>query len=85
MKAIKAYLASLVDPEFVPAGLRVALVVGSLLFVINHGSALVNRKMNSGRWVSVMLTYIVPYCVSVHGQYTQQANNAKNRPNQRRK
>jgi hypothetical protein len=71
MKAIKAYLASLVDPEFAPAALKVALVVGSLLFAINHGAAFVNRQMNSGRWVSVVLTYIVPYCVSVHGQFTQ--------------
>jgi hypothetical protein len=70
MKAVKAYLASLVDPEFAPAGLRVALVVGSLLFAINHGAALVTGKMAKDRWVSVGLTYVVPYCVSVHGQYT---------------
>jgi hypothetical protein len=48
--------------------LRVALSVGSMLLVINHGAALVNQQMDRSRWISALLTYLVPYCVSIHGQ-----------------
>ena len=48
--------------------LRVAVVVGSLLFIINHGEAVVNKKMNRSRWISGMLTYCIPFLVSLHGQ-----------------
>ncbi|HLO83554.1 MAG TPA: nitrate/nitrite transporter NrtS [Nostocaceae cyanobacterium] len=66
---IKGYLSSLIDPKFLPTGVRVALVVGSILFAINHGSALVSGHMNRERWTSGLLTYLVPYLVSVYGQY----------------
>jgi hypothetical protein len=70
MKAIKRYGACLVNPEMMPTALKVALVVGSLLLVINHGTALIKRKMTADRWVSAGLTYLVPYLVSIHGQCT---------------
>jgi hypothetical protein len=47
---------------------RVALVIGTLLFVINHGAA-VRSGMTQARWLSAGLTYLVPYAVSIHGQY----------------
>jgi hypothetical protein len=69
----KTYWHSLRDPKFTPTALRVALVIGSLLFIINHGAALWQRQMTQQRWLSGLLTYIVPYCVSIHGQYTHQS------------
>ncbi|NEN98521.1 MAG: hypothetical protein F6K50_24310 [Moorea sp. SIO3I7] len=48
-----------------PTALRVALVVGSVLFVINHGSALLKGQMNRERWISGGLTYIVPYLLTL--------------------
>lgn len=51
-----------------PTALRVAAVVGSILFVINHGTALLQGEMNRDRWLSAGLTYLVPYIVSIHGQ-----------------
>jgi len=70
MKTLKAYLRSLMDPEFVGTGLRTALFVGSLLFLINHGAALLRGDMNPERWTSVLLTYLMPYLVSVYGQFS---------------
>lgn len=54
--------------EFRGTALRVSTVVGSVLFLINHGSAAMDRDMNRSRWLSAGLTYLVPYCVSIHGQ-----------------
>lgn len=55
---------------------RVALVVGSILFTINHGAAVAKGEMTKGRWISAALTYCVPYAVSVHGQYIAQRRRA---------
>ncbi|MBE7381744.1 MAG: nitrate/nitrite transporter NrtS [Leptolyngbya sp. SIO1E4] len=52
--------------------LRVALIVGTILFIINHGASLLQGKMTAGRWASALLTYCVPYGVSIHGQYMAQ-------------
>ena len=67
---LKRYLVSLFDPEFMSTGLKTALVVGSLLFVINHGLALSRGEMTSERWISVAITYLMPYLVNVYGQFS---------------
>lgn len=69
IKFIKGYFASLFNPQLVPTGFKVALVVGSILFMINHGNAVFKGEMNRERWISGLLTYIVPYLVNVYGQY----------------
>lgn len=68
-KQVKGYLASLLNPSLAPTAIRVALVIGTLLFAINHGSALLKGQMHLDRWLSAALTYIVPYCVNIHGQF----------------
>lgn len=70
MKSVYKYIASLFDRDFVPTGLRTALVVGSLLFGINHGLAVWRGEMTQERWISVFLSYVMPYLVSVYGQYS---------------
>ncbi|HIK33025.1 MAG TPA: nitrate/nitrite transporter NrtS [Oscillatoriales cyanobacterium M4454_W2019_049] len=70
----KSFWQCLIDPEYAKTALRVALIVGSILFAINHGIALWQGQMTQARWFSGLLTYLVPYLVSVHGQY---ANHTK--------
>lgn len=45
--------------------LNVAIVVGSLLNVINQGEALIGDGAIS--WPKMALTFLVPYCVSTYG------------------
>jgi len=54
--------------DWVLSALKVALIVGSILFAINHGKAVYENTMNTGRWVSVLLSYVVPYCVYIIGK-----------------
>lgn len=68
IKDLQKFCGSLVNPQFVPTGIKVALVVGSMLFLINHGNALTQGQMSRDRWISALLTYCVPYMVSIHGQ-----------------
>jgi len=70
MKVLNGYIASLFDRELIPTGLKTALFVGTLLFLINHGFAFWRGEMNFERWVSVGITYLMPYLVNVHGQYS---------------
>jgi hypothetical protein len=60
------------NPRFALTACKVCLVVGSLLFVINHGAALIAGEMTAQRWVSGVMTYGVPYCVSVYSQLANQ-------------
>lgn len=69
MNVIKEYLGSLFDQEFISTGLKTALIVGSLLFLINHGAAFSRGEINRERWISVFFNYLMPYLVSVYGQY----------------
>jgi len=70
MKILKGYVASLFDKEFISTGLKTSFFVGSLLFLINHGFAFLRGEMNYERWISVLMTYIMPYLVNVYGQYS---------------
>jgi hypothetical protein len=69
MRSFKSYLACLVNPKLVPTALKVAISVGSMLFCINHGAALLRNEMTPERWFAVGLTYLMPYLVNIHGQY----------------
>jgi hypothetical protein len=69
MKPLKDYCAALIDENLMPTALKVAAMVGSILFLINHGTAVVQGKMTRDRWISGLLTYLVPYGVNIHGQY----------------
>jgi hypothetical protein len=70
----REYLLSLVNPQLMPTALKVTLLIGSLLFAINHGWALLTGQMTSQRWISAILTYMVPYMVNIHGQFIGRRN-----------
>ena len=72
MKFLKEYFAALFDVKLMPTALKVAVVVSSILLIINHGSALIKGKMNQESLISAFLTYLVPYAVNIHGQYISQ-------------
>ncbi|PKO80941.1 MAG: hypothetical protein CVU19_09820 [Betaproteobacteria bacterium HGW-Betaproteobacteria-13] len=50
------------SPAIVSNALRVALVVGTILNLINQGPPLISGEAVS--WLHVFLNYLVPYCVS---------------------
>ena len=75
---MKKFVFALSDPKLAPMALRVSLVVGSVLFTINHGAALVKGEMTRTRWLSGLVTYLVPYSVSIHGQHTSRRRSIKN-------
>ncbi len=75
--SLPTYWESLRDRQLTPTAIKVALLVGTLLFVINHGYALLRGQMTPSRWISAALTYVVPYCVNIHGQYVSRNRTAQ--------
>lgn len=75
---MKKFVYALCDPKLAPIALRVSLVVGSVLFTINHGAALAKGEMTKTRWLSGLVTYLVPYSVSIHGQHTSRRRSIEN-------
>jgi hypothetical protein len=44
--------------------IKVSLLVGSLLAVINHGSAILAFSISAHTCTKIFLSYVVPYCVA---------------------
>lgn len=48
--------------------LKTALLVGSILGLINHGPALLTGHFTMDHLAPLLLTYLVPYAVATYGQ-----------------
>ena len=62
--AIAEFFTLALRKEIVVSAIKVSLIVGTILAVINHGPAIINMQMDAGRVLQMLLTYLVPYCVS---------------------
>jgi len=45
---------------------RVALIVGTLIGLINYGDKILAGSMQSAEWIKAVVTYAVPYIVSTY-------------------
>lgn len=61
-------LARCLAPVTIGMALRVSLIVGTVLNLINHFDILLGAPLTSTVGLQMGLTYLVPYCVSTHGQ-----------------
>ena len=52
------------SPRVVRRALRYAVIVGEILVTINHGGAIVRGDVPLARLAQMLLTVMVPYCVS---------------------
>jgi hypothetical protein len=52
--------------EVVLRALKVALIVGTLLALINHGGKILSMSLTGESVLKIMLTYLVPYWVSTY-------------------
>ncbi|TXR54385.1 nitrate/nitrite transporter NrtS [Reinekea thalattae] len=59
-----SFFAIAFSPEVRRTAIRVALIVGSALALINHGDKLVTGTLTVPAILKMLLTYLVPYSVS---------------------
>ncbi|MEM1254066.1 MAG: nitrate/nitrite transporter NrtS [Cyanobacteria bacterium P01_H01_bin.21] len=48
------------------SALRLAAIIGTVLFVINHSHALAKSEMTAHRWFSATLGFVIPFATSVY-------------------
>ncbi|GGX62602.1 hypothetical protein GCM10007385_34670 [Tateyamaria omphalii] len=54
------------DRSVVRRATKIAIVVGVVIAVINHGDRIVTAQMDPVAWVKCALTFLVPYSVSTY-------------------
>ena len=63
---MKRWLTAALRPEVVRRSRRVALLVGTILVVINYTDVLLAGRITLHDGIKMLLTYLVPYCVSTY-------------------
>lgn len=61
-----SFWALVTSGRVVKSSIKVSLIVGTVLALINHGPAIVQMSLSSDRVVQILLTYLVPYSVSTY-------------------
>ena len=61
---MRAWLAIAWEASVRKRAIKVAMLVGSILAVINHGDALLSGDASATVWIKIVLTFVVPYCVA---------------------
>jgi hypothetical protein len=65
---MKKFFAAATEKGTITASAKVALLVGSILALINHGDRIfLHGSMHALDWVKVAVTYCVPFCVATYG------------------
>jgi len=64
----------ILEKDVVISSLKVALVVGSILNLINQGNAILDLNVNHINWFKLILTFMVPYMVSTYASVRVKLN-----------
>jgi len=60
----ETWLQTAMRPDIVRRAVRVAIIVGTILALINHGDRILTLTLDSAAIAKILLTYLVPYGVS---------------------
>ncbi len=87
MKIEATRIAILTSRHVVTTSLKVAVVVGTILALINHGPSIVSLSLTTQQLYQIVLTYAVPYAVSSYSalsiyrqNLTRQTADTRTRP-----
>jgi hypothetical protein len=59
-----SFLAIAASRPVVMRALKIAIIVGTLLALINHGDKIFSLSTSAQDWFKIALTYLIPYGVS---------------------
>ena len=54
---------------------KIALLVGTVLMLINHGELIFAGTMDAQHWLKALLTYLVPFLVSAYSSCIARVEN----------
>ncbi|MEO0401124.1 MAG: nitrate/nitrite transporter NrtS [Pseudomonadota bacterium] len=55
-----------IDGSVVRRAAKIALIVGVVIAIINHGDSMMKGTMTATAWLKCVLTFLVPYSVSTY-------------------
>ena len=64
---MKVWLNVALRRDIVIRGMKVGVIVGTILVVINQGDMILSGQLDASAAWKIPLTYLVPYCVSTYG------------------
>ncbi len=64
---MKVWLSVALRRDIVVRGLKVGVIVGTILVAINQGDMILSGQLDASAAWKIPLTYLVPYCVSTYG------------------
>jgi hypothetical protein len=68
LRSLQTVIAYTLERDTIVRSLKAALVIGTLLGLINHGQALFLGHFTRSELVPLLTTYLVPFCVTTYGQ-----------------
>ncbi len=63
---IETWLQTARRPDIIRRGLKVGLIVGTILMLINHGDVMLTGHVSAETIIKIILTYGVPFGVSTY-------------------
>ncbi|WDE01461.1 nitrate/nitrite transporter NrtS [Thalassomonas actiniarum] len=60
--------------KVITRSLKVALIVGTILVMINQLDVFLSGQLALGNYIQILLTYCVPYCVSTYASVDTMMN-----------
>ncbi|KMT65311.1 nitrate/nitrite transporter NrtS [Catenovulum maritimum] len=73
--SIKTWLAVASDKQIVTRSLKISLIVGSLLTLINQYEIFIGEtQITTAQFLKIVLTYMVPYAVSTYAAVSTKLN-----------
>ena len=64
---MKVWLNVALRRDIVIRGMKVGVIVGTILVAINQGDMILSGQLDASAAWKIPLTYLVPYCVSTYG------------------
>jgi hypothetical protein len=65
-KGLRLFIKNFFRRETILRAIKVALVVGPILIIINHHDSLLQFEFSHRLYFKFMLTFLVPFCVSAY-------------------
>ncbi|GAC1480214.1 MAG: hypothetical protein NVS2B12_35270 [Ktedonobacteraceae bacterium] len=65
---LRSVLAYCLERDTLQRSIKTALVVGTILGLINHGQALFTGTFTPDQLIPTIVTYLVPFSVAMYGQ-----------------
>ncbi len=64
----RSFIAYCTEPDTLLRSIKTALIVGTILVLINHGSEVLSGQFAWSWVIPALVTYLVPFSVATHGQ-----------------